>query len=211
MRPSTAVLSVCGALALGCAGLEDRSYAIDPADREVFLEAAEVVQALGLAHEVDPSAEVWTKQRAFDGAWEVEYEYESDELYVMHSLFVDATASDARTVYIGLSLGMNIADAGEEDFELVEVAGLLEWGDQQACSTMRTSGLDLGVMCIAQKGRRSMLLSITALGAGMTEPGSVDALLGDRLAKIDAYEPQKTPIEPASEGSSSASRARTGE
>lgn len=210
MRSSRAVLAVCGTLALGCAGLEDRSYAIEPADHDVVLEAAEVVQALGLTHEVDPSAESWTKQRAFDGAWEVEYEYESDELYVMHSLFVDATASDARTVYLGLSFGMNIADAGEQDFELVEVPGLLEWGDQQECNAMRASGLDVGVMCIAQKGRRSMLLSVTALGAGLSEPGSVDALLGARLGKIEAYEPRKTEFERETPGSSSGSRGRAG-
>lgn len=194
MRASIGVVAVCGVWALGCSGLAPKTYAIDQADRDAFLEAKEVVEGLGIELPVDPAKESWTKTRSFDGAWEVEYEYESDELYVMHSVFVDTSESDAKAVYVGLKFGMSMADAGEDGFDLVEVDDLMLWGDQQQCSKMVTSGIDFGVMCVAQKGKRSMLLSFTGLGVNVDGKGSVDALLGERLALIEAYEPSQTEV-----------------
>jgi hypothetical protein len=102
--------------------------------------------------EPDPAAASFTRTNYVDGTHILEYEYDSDTLYVYSSLTHENTTHDARQAYTMQNAGVNLMLHFEEGVELVERNELARWGDQSSTQVYVSAGEEVGYYVNARKG-----------------------------------------------------------
>lgn len=172
--------ALLASLACGGGGTEP----VLPADQALMVTADEV---LGVAT-IDRTKEIFSKNRAYDGAVEVSYEYETDLFYLTSTANHEIDADSAGWVYSGANVGLDVVGAAfGEEIKFVDAPGVLTWGDERNCRSLQSQGLDLGVMCVARKGKLVYTFMLT--GQSLNSPGAVDLVLADELAAFEVWTP----------------------
>lgn len=143
--------------------------------------------------EVDETCERWRGERMFDGAIEIEYEYDDpreDAPYLNASLHYEPKASDALANYTllwqGARLGAGMADEGGMQVE--EVKDMFTWGDASRFGFLTHDGVRQGMVFCGRKGKRVYLLMTG--GACLEEAAELDQFL---RPKLDAAEQVELP------------------
>jgi hypothetical protein len=194
------VAVIGGMAALGC-GLGALVYIVfvhefeEPvtqADRDVLVTVERLIEFVDV--DVEPARATAKRVRKLDGSREVRYEYESpdgaeDPLYLSSAVNLERNASDARTVYLGATVGFKLGMALGGDTALQEVVkpDLLRWGDESRAVVLMKGDTPVGNVFVGRKGRR--VFHVVLVGAFFDEREHVDALLGPVLQRYDAYNP----------------------
>ncbi len=178
------------ALACGGAGGGAAVLPIGAAERDLILDASDLAP-LFPGTTIDVTREKWTYEPAYDGAYDLEYEYESADsdpnvLFISTMASLEPSVTDASWVYTGADLGLGLAES--EGVTLVETPSVLSWGDERKCKQFMTEGVSVGTLCVARKGARVYVASV--VGVPFEEPGSMDALLATQLAAFEAWNPK---------------------
>lgn len=165
--------------------LTAKDLPVEDKDRAVLLRAEHLVATVE-GYTVDPSLEVFTKQRYFDGSVELDYTYDADDLYVSCTVTMERKASDAKASYIGqvkgAEIGIRLDDARFETRN-----DLLRFGDDSTASVMRMEGAVIGNMFACRSGK----LTFLAIWSGITfeDHETMDALLRSVLERWRTYVP----------------------
>jgi hypothetical protein len=138
--------------------------------------------------EVDESCETWRGERMFDGAMEIEYEYDDprDEApYLNASLHYEPKQTDALANFTLLWQGARagVGLGGEDGTQVEEVKGLFEWGDASRFAFLTQDGVRHGMIFCARKGKRVYLLMTG--GACIEEAAELDRFLRPKLEAVD--------------------------
>jgi hypothetical protein len=162
---------------------------VTQAERDVLLTIDKLSEFVEV--EADPSRGKLRSIRHFDGSRELTYEYESqdteDALYLSSSVTLERRVSDARTVYLGSTLGFKLGMALEGENALREVARpeLFQWGDESRAVVLMKGEEPVGNLFVARKGTKVFLVIL--VGVFFDERETVDAALGPVLQRIDTY------------------------
>jgi hypothetical protein len=125
--------------------------------------ASEAEQALVLRYaDLEPYFEglparpqrVAAVKRDIPGAgYEIEYEYEHEDLFIYSLFAMDRSINEARmsftAIQVGTGYGMRSEGVTQEPAD-----HLLRWGDQSACYILRMNGQPIGNRFVARKGRK---------------------------------------------------------
>jgi hypothetical protein len=132
----------------------------EPGDRHRVLN----IDDLGIEDfEPDPNAEKLVRTRYIDGTVGLEYEYETDDLYVWCLYSEEHTERDARNVYVGQKAGGGLMTAFDDEVELVDRPGLFSWGDESDAKVFMVDGVEAGYSIGARKGKHVFGVMITGL------------------------------------------------
>jgi hypothetical protein len=195
------VVAVLGGLALLTCVVVAFAYAmflheieepITEAERNVLLTIEKLAEFAEI--EVDPARATLKHIRHLDGSREVTYEYESpdgagDPLYLSSSAALERNVSDARTVYMGSTLGFKLGMALEGDGGLRQVVkpGLFHWGEESRAVVLMKGDEPVGNLFVARKGTKVFLVIL--VGVFFDEREDVQAALGPILERFEAYNP----------------------
>ena len=163
---------------------------IRPEDRAVLVD----VQRLAAWAEMEcppTNGEVVVKKRYMDMAWELEYEFESQDedgpFYVNCTVDLEPKLADAE---MGYQAYWNGAQASLRLFgsncRVVET-NLFRWGDKSRCAVFVTDKGPVGHMVAGRKGRRVFFLMF--VGAYTDEPDRLADLLQPVLRNVETYAP----------------------
>jgi hypothetical protein len=165
---------------------------VTPADRDVLFTVDTLAAFADVA--MDPGLAKARRVRHLDGSREVTYEYESpdgagDPLYLSSSVNIERSLSDARTVYLGATIGLKLGLALEGDTSLRQVVrpGLLQWGDESRAVLLVKGDKPVGNVFAGRKGRKVFL--VVLVGVFFDEHEQVEAALGPILKRFEAYNP----------------------
>ena len=123
---------------------------IEPGDRDRVLN----IDDIGLVDfEPDPGAEKLVRTRYIDGTVGLEYEYETEALYVWCLYSEEHSERDARNVYMGQKAGGHLMAAFDDGTELVDRPGLFAWGDESTAKVFMVDGVEAGYYIDARKGK----------------------------------------------------------
>ena len=178
------IVAASALLVLACGGAGG-AYVVDSADQAVLF-TVEDLNALTGATTTGPGT--FTKTRDFDGAWNLEYDYEDDERAILTALFLENDADDASWVLFGAS----VTDAllAGEDIDYVQSDTLCSGGDERNCGTLRTAGVDVGVLCAVRQGSRVGMVMVA--GPDFSRPGGCDPLVLPMLEAARSHVPSST-------------------
>lgn len=129
---------------------------LQPDDLDAMLTAADLLEAMESDFVVDESLELSGRERYLDGSVEVNYECDLDEppLYVLTSISLENSVSDARLVFksvaFGAGLGVSLVD--DADVALEDLPEALSWGDESKVQLMTANGDPIGNLVVARKG-----------------------------------------------------------
>jgi hypothetical protein len=142
----------------------------------------------------DRTGEKYKRVRHLDGSHELAYEYEPPEgaahtLYLQSGLTAEKTATDARTAYTGLNLGVKLGFkwAGEGTITEVERNDLFHAGDQSRCVLLQKDGVPVGNFLVVQKGPK--VYHIMLVGLYFDTADSIKELMQPFLDQLDGYQP----------------------
>jgi hypothetical protein len=138
--------------------------------------------------EVDESCEKWRGERMFDGAIEIQYEYDDpreDVPYLNASLHYEPKASDALTNFAVLwqsaKAGAGIGANGGMRAE--EVKDFFSWGDASRFAFLTKEGARHGMLFCTRRGKRVYLLMIG--GACIEERAELEKFLRPKLEAVE--------------------------
>lgn len=95
-----------------------------------------------------------TRTEYLDGSWTLEFEYETDELYVYSSLSEERSDRDARAVYTGMIAAVPLMVGLEEGMEMADRDDLFQWGDQSTAKELLFEGESTGIALYGRRGRK---------------------------------------------------------
>lgn len=158
-----------------------QEFELNAAQRQALLSVADFTA--GFHVDYDPALDRWSGERYFDESWELSYEYESDELYVMSTISGEPSVDDAGLTYEstwqGMRLGVRFVDA--VDLELRDASGLFAWGDESRFGFMTSGGVPFSTYFLARKDTR--VVSFIVTGVLLDDEASTRALLEPVLAR----------------------------
>ncbi|MCA8914324.1 MAG: hypothetical protein KDB90_02845 [Planctomycetes bacterium] len=131
----------------------------------------------------DPARGTFTRRDNIDGSWEVEYEYEDDELYIMSGYYRENSADDAKYTVTGHGLGTSIGFSGE-DIKEVEHNELFRWGDDSKFYLVMHAGKPIGNHLTARKGNKVVYILFS--GVYFDDSELLHEFLDPLLQRVDA-------------------------
>lgn len=133
---------------------------------------------------VDKSKESANRINYIDDSYEIEYVYDSDDLYLESYVVFEPNASDARYTYAGHETGTSIG-FGLADVEVTEqdLSHMYKWGDECHFYLLKFDGQPGGNRLIARKG--SKVVSFIWSGVYFDDPVALKEMLDPVMARID--------------------------
>lgn len=159
---------------------------VDDADKAILLEAHELAEWAG-DFEPNAQAETYTKQRYFDGSYDIEYEYEDDEVYISNLQSVESKVTDATSAY---AVGMAAAKMSfkSQGFTLNRRDDIFSWGRTSEFYLLELEG-DISGMLFFFRDRERYGTIIVA-GYYSDDRESVEQLLGPATRAFKNYDPK---------------------
>lgn len=176
-------------LVLACSGTGG-TFVVDQADKDVLFTVEDLDALIG--DEPSKGESSFTKTRDFDGAWNLEYEFEDDARFLYTALFMETDEDSAGWVMVGASLTKSLVSS--DDVAYVEDASLCGFGDESECGYLTTAGQNVGVVCSVRDGTD---VAMVALG-GVDTPMALDctALVQPMLKAAKTHTPSAVTLEP---------------
>ncbi len=167
---------------------------IDDADRSLML----TIRDLATAGFVPKSARggQWTKFLDEDGNIKLTYEYrrphaDPEPLFVGSYVFVQRDPSTAEFAFQAAMEGTRMGLSSVETIRRDEVLGVVQ---RHECTIMQASGMDVGTTCAVLHEQYVYLFMVSGTVA-FANPGSMDDVLGPKIARLQGYIPTATPLE----------------
>ena len=161
-------LSIGGVVVLIVGGgafflLTAKDVPVTTADREAVLDITDVALLID-DFSPDTSKESLKKTKYLDKSYEIEYEYSdslnTDAPYLMCSITVEPSISDARISYTAVKAGFSLGFSGEPGVNRVPRNDLFRWGDKSEFSLLQASGLSSGNVFVGRKGKRVYMITV---------------------------------------------------
>jgi hypothetical protein len=172
--------------------VHERHQPVTQAERDILLTAEALAPFFEVS--VDPAIGQVKHVSYLDGSRELSYEYDSPDearnpLYISSTVNIERRVSDARAVYLSMTLGLKLGLAleGEDALQQVPRAGLFAWGDESKSEVLVKSGRPVGNVFAGRKGRR--VFHLVLVGVHFDAREDVDAALGPVLRRFEAYRP----------------------
>ena len=178
-------LSIGGVVVLIVGGgtfflLTAKDVPVTAADREAVLDIADVALWID-DFSPDSSKESLKKTKDIDKSYEIEYEY--DAPYLMCSITVEPSFSDARISYTAVKAGFSLGFSGEPGVKRVPRTDLFRWGDDSEFSLLNASGLSFGNVFVGRKDKRVYMITVS--GIYFDEPGEIHNFLDEKLRALE--------------------------
>jgi hypothetical protein len=178
------VVAALGGLAVLFGLLAGVEAEAEPGDRERVITAQDFSDHFELDLAINPARESLTRQKYLDGSYSVDYEYTSPDetFYLSTSIAHERSAKDARAVYTGTTVSLDVVfktlgDGVEPD----EVPGLVTRGDDSEAGWLNFEGHRTGAYAVVLVDDEVL----TFMMAGFElEPEGVRALLEPCLAGL---------------------------
>ncbi len=155
-----AVILLLLTLGLGFTLLQ-KELPVGEQDKQIVVQA-DVFEEWLEGFSFDAENESWQKLKNIDGTYELNYEYDSDMLYVSCMVGVDDSRSDAKISYVAMDTGSEIG-AGLEDMKYVDRRGLLRYGDESRAALIRMDGDNVGNYFACRKGKNTIVILWTGV------------------------------------------------
>lgn len=153
----------------------DMKYVLQAKEFEPYIEDFKATTTAGKATRIDN----------IDDSWEISYEYEDDEIYLMSSFIHESSAEDAKYSYSGQQIGTSLGYAGSEvEIEEVERDDLFKWGDESKFYVLQINGQPAGNRLVARKGGNVVYIIFS--GVYFDEAEWIHELLDPYLARVGA-------------------------
>lgn len=123
-----------------------------------------------------------TRTEYLDGSWTLEYEYETDELYVYSSVSEERSERDARAMYMGMAAAVPIIVGLEEGAQMVDRDELFQWGDQSTAKELLFEGESTGIAIYGRRGRK--VINATVGGWLFEDREQVDMVFSPWLQRV---------------------------
>jgi hypothetical protein len=158
------------------------------------------------------TADIWSFS-GLSGSFDIEYEYDGDNLYILHWVTKDLTSDLAQDTYdsfaVGLSIGLAVAGIGEGD--RVDWDEHLSFGDESSVQLLQVDGEPGGHILRFRDGEYTFQLLVG--GAYTTEPAELEDLVRPKIEamyRIPLGDDTDTPPTPVAATNSFWSRQRAG-
>ncbi len=174
------LITLCAATA-GLSACKSRT--VTAAERELLFTAEQLSPWLEEGM-LDSSAGVFSKPFSF-GSDELEYEYESENLFVSSGIHVESSASEASSTFTMLGLGINIG-LGGENIEKRACDDAFSIGDESKCAYLATEGITLGQYVMVREGRRVLFVIIAGIEL---EADDLRTLITPHVTRMSDYNP----------------------
>ncbi len=160
-------------------------------DRDVVMKAEDIVAYVDTL-EANPARATIRKVRYLDGSYDVEYEYDStdradEHLYVLCTVTVERTVSDARTSYAALGVVNDVGISMASDLKVRPRNELFRWGDSSDLAIVESQHGPVGNIFRARSGRR--IFDLTFYGVYFDDADTLAELLTPHLEQMKRYEP----------------------
>ena len=166
--------------------LTAKDVPVTTADREAVLDISDVALWID-DFSPDSSKESLKKTKYIDKSYEIEYEYDDslndDAPYLMCSITVEPSISDARISYTAVKAGFSLGFSGEPGVKRVARNDLFRWGDDSEFSLLKASGLSFGNLFVGRKGKRVYMITVS--GIYFDESAEIRDLLGEKLRALE--------------------------
>ncbi len=166
--------------------LSARDFTPNASQKACLITATDL--ATQFAMTVDPSAETWKAERYFDGAIEIDYEYDDTSpamIYLNCTLSVDPNVSDANFsmagYWTGFKMGTKLGGGGSIDIEMAN--HIFKWGDASKFAFLKSGSSRYGFVCLTRKGTK--VYFVCAANAVLEDPAEVDAFLRPFLERFE--------------------------
>jgi hypothetical protein len=157
------------------------------AEEKLLLPTAEhVLPLLEFAEEEGSGEGKFTFDYSF-GTHELDYEYESEGLFLTTGISVDKSESAAESTYKTIALGMSIG-LRTEDVVREPCVPAMTIGDKSKCQRLVTDGLALGSIVFVRDGRRVLYM---LLAAEELSTETLTTLLTPFVEKMANYNPSQ--------------------
>jgi hypothetical protein len=185
------MLSVGGVVVVFVGGgafflLTAKDAPVTVADREAVLGITDIALWID-DFSPDTSKESLKKTKFFDKSYDIEYEYDdllnNDAPYLLCSITVEPSFSDARISYAAMRAGFGLGFSGEPGVKRVLRNDLFRWGDKSEFSLLEADGLSFGNLFVGRKGSRVFMITIS--GVYFDEPAEIHDLLGEKLRALE--------------------------
>ena len=184
-------LSIGGVVVLIVGGgafflLTAKDVPVTSADREAVLDISDVALWMD-DFSPDSSKESLKKTKYIDKSYDIEYEYDDslndDAPYLMCSITVEPSISDARFSYTAMKAGFSLGFSGEPGVKRVGRNDLFRWGDDSEFSLLKASGLSFGNVFVGHKGKRVFMITVS--GVYFDESAEIRDLLCEKLRALE--------------------------
>ncbi len=166
--------------------LTAKEVPVTVADKEVVLGIEDVDLWLD-GFSPDSSKESLKKTKCLDKSDDIEYEYDDslddDAPYLMCSITVEPSISDARISYTAVKTGLSLGFCGEPGVKRVPRNDLFRWGDKSEFSLLKADGLSFGNLFVGRKGKRVYMITLS--GVFFDDPVEIRDLLGEKLRAVE--------------------------
>ena len=166
--------------------LTAKDVPVTTADREAVLDITDVALWID-DFSPDSSKESLKKTKYIDKSYDIEYEYDDslndDAPYLMCSITVEPSISDARISYTAVKAGFSLGFSGEPGVKRVARNDLFRWGDDSEFSLLKASGLSFGNVFVGRKGKRVYMITVS--GIYFDESAEIRDLLGEKLRALE--------------------------
>ena len=162
------VLAVAGIVAaLGYFAVHGiSSRAASEAEKQLVVDAEALVP---YGAEVDPKCGKYTTTRNLDATMAIEYECETDSLYIQSTAEVNPNVRDARQSFL-IAMGAYKAGVAIGDGTLERRDSLLDLGDDSYAAMVRAGDRNAGNVFVVRQGRVVYSIMITGLYFDEAEP-----------------------------------------
>lgn len=173
------VLAVAGiVVALGYFAVHGiSSRAASEAEKQLVVDAKALIP---YGAEVDPKCGKYTTTRNLDATTAIEYECETDSLYIQSTAEVNPNVRDARQSFV-IAMGAYKAGVAIGDGKLEPRDDLLDLGDDSYAAILRAGNASAGNVFVVRQGRVVYSIMITGLYFDEAEP--VEELIAPLLEK----------------------------
>ena len=168
-----------------------RSITVGPADKALLVQASDLVP-YGYGFQNIAKHETFKKSRDFDGTVEIEYEFETPDSEVEHSLYLDVVVtvsratSDARisrgAEKLGLLGGLKLEGIVQE-----EKPGFYKYGDSSDFFVLKKDGTPVGNYFSVRDGKKTY--SILLAGMYIEDATVWKDLVEAKLKAMSVYKP----------------------
>ena len=135
----------------------------------------------------DTSKESLKKTKYIDKSYDIEFEYadslNDDAPYLICSITVEPSISDARIAYTAVKAGFSLGFSGAQDVKRVACNVLFRWGDDSEFSLLKASGLSFGNVFVGSKGKRVFMITVS--GIYFDESAEISDLLGEKWRALE--------------------------
>lgn len=131
---------------------------VSAADRTRLLTATHLAEVYPDAK--DAAAGRFTRTRYIDGSIELNYELESDTLYLSSQISYETSKRSARDAYTGMTVGAKAIFMLDESTTEQLNESLPKWGDRSRWSTMMVDGKRSGHVFVGQRGHWTVMFTV---------------------------------------------------